>query len=251
MGIRSLAGGVGLASESIKARKDSQTPMTEELEHGSIPRTNSERGDNPDRDVDAFEGPPPSYSFSPEDSKSSHDQYPEEKVGHSQSSDEKAGHTQYANEHVGGETEETLEEEWNLDDAQDDIIGGYSEKSPVREASELEHTFIRNHPPPNYTQAEGKLTLPVVIPQRRPGGRSRGFIRAYAPMLENCGIDQAPWLDFLDTFQKSSAANPWLNAINMAAIATIWIPSHGVGIAVGYAIQQITNIAIELQGRER
>lgn len=70
-------------------------------------------------------------------------------------------------------------------------------------------------------------------------------------MLENCGIDQATWFDFLDTFQKSSAANPLLNAINMAGIATVWIPSHGVGIAGGYVIQQITNIAIELQGRER
>ena len=37
MGIRSLVGGIGLARESIKARKDGQTPMTEEQEHRSIP----------------------------------------------------------------------------------------------------------------------------------------------------------------------------------------------------------------------
>lgn len=108
MGIRSLAGSIGLACKSIEARKDGQTPMTEEQEHRSIPRANSERGDNPARNVDAFEGLPPSYSFGPEDGRSGHDQYPEEKVGHSQSSDEKTGHTQYPNEHVGGETEETL-----------------------------------------------------------------------------------------------------------------------------------------------
>lgn len=90
----------------------------------------------------------------------------------------------------------------------------------------------------------------MVLPQRRPKDRSRGFIRAYAPVLENCGIDQATWLAFLDTFQKSSAANPWLNAINLAAIGTMFMP-HVIGLVVGYAIGQATDIAIELQARQR
>lgn len=90
----------------------------------------------------------------------------------------------------------------------------------------------------------------MVLPQRRPKDRSRGFIRAYAPLLENAGIDQAQWLEFLDMFQKSSAANPWISAINMAQFATIAIP-NGIGIAVGVAIQLITKAAIEMQSRER
>ena len=69
-------------------------------------------------------------------------------------------------------------------------------------------------------------------------------------MLENCGIDQATWLAFLDTFQKSSAADPWLNAINLASFATMFIP-HGFGTLVDYAIQEATKIAIELQARKR
>lgn len=36
----------------------------------------------------------------------------------------------------------------------------------------------------------GGLTLPAVLPQRRPKKRSRGFIRAYAPELENASIDE-------------------------------------------------------------
>ena len=113
-------------------------------------------------------------------------------------------------------------------------------------------TYLRNHPPPEYVKEvpPGKLSLPVVLPQHRPKDRSRGFIRAYAPVLENRGIDQATWLAFLDTFQKSSAANPWLNAINLASIGTMFMP-HVIGLVVGYAINQATNIAIELQARQR
>lgn len=46
----------------------------------------------------------------------------------------------------------------------------------------------------------GKLPLPVVLPQRRPKGRSRGFIRAFALVLENYTIDQATWHTFLGAF---------------------------------------------------
>lgn len=52
------------------------------------------------------------------------------------------------------------------------------------------------------------LPLLVVLPQRRPKDRSRGFNRAFAPVLEKFRIDQAAWLAFLDAFPMSSAANP-------------------------------------------
>lgn len=98
-------------------------------------------------------------------------------------------------------------------------------------------------------RSQGKMPLPLVLLQRKPKDRSRGFIRAFAPVLENCGINQAAWLVFLDAFQKSSAASPWFNAINMASIGTIFTP-HMIGLVVGHAIQQATNMAIELQARE-
>ena len=264
MGIRTLAGGIGLASESMKAHKEqkaaktegqgrrstsrtncevgeSKAVMTEVLEVASASPTNIEGGGDTDRDVDAFEVAPPSYSSS-SDRKAGQDQYP----------DKNAVDIQYRNEDVGGESEENLEEEWNLDDAQDEVIGKSAEEGPVRDTSELQDTFLRNHPPPKNVEhaPTGKLPLPVVLPQRRPKDRSRGFIRAYAPLLDNCGIDQATWLAFLDTFQKSSAANPWLNAINLASIGTMFMP-HIISIVAGFAIQQATNAAIELQARGR
>jgi hypothetical protein len=64
-------------------------------------------------------------------------------------------------------------------------------------------------------------------------------------------MDQTTWLSFLDNFQKSSTASPWLNTINLVAIATNWIPSHPITFAAGYAISKVVSITIELQARER
>jgi hypothetical protein len=140
-----------------------------------------------------------------------------------------------------------LENEWNLDNAQDKIAGEHSQGA-VNATPEL--TFLEKYGGKPSSDATGQLNLPVVIPQRRPKDRSRGFIRAYAPVLQDAGIDQPIWLDFLDTLQKSSAADPWLNAINLASIGTMFMP-HVIGFAVSYAIQQATNIAIEMQARFR
>lgn len=197
-GIRGVSGVVGLASESIKARK------TE--------RHNSETSVS---------------SASRSDSA-----HPVEDLSSTQAGDE-AG--------------EDLENEWNLDDAQDEIAG---EHSPGLVDADPERTFMQKHSERPSFEPSGQLALPVVIPQRRPKDRSRGFIRAYAPVLRDVGIDQPTWLDFLDTLQKSSAADPWLNAINFASIGTMFMP-HVIGFAVSYAIQQATNIAIEMQARFR
>ena len=52
------------------------------------------------------------------------------------------------------------------------------------------------------------LPCPVIIPQRRPGDHSRGFMRAYAPVLADSGIPQATFLYFLKDFYDSSKASP-------------------------------------------
>ena len=198
-GIRSVSGAVGLASESIKARKaDRQSPEKD------TPAT-ATRSDSAQAVKDA-----PS----------------------TQRGDE-AGHD--------------LENEWDLDDAQDEIAGEHSQSAVD---ANPERTFLEKHGRQSNSNVTGQLELPVVIPQRRPKDRSRGFIRAYAPVLQSAGIDQPTWLDFLDTLQKSSAADPWLNAINFASIGTMFMP-HVIGFAVSYAIQQATNIAIEMQARFR
>ena len=94
------------------------------------------------------------------------------------------------------------------------------------------------------------LVHPVVIPQRRPGNRSRGFVRAYAPDLEGCGIDQTTFLHFLEEFEKSSQANPWILSINLAGVAMNFVPIPSlVASMVGTAIHLSSLAAMELQGR--
>jgi hypothetical protein len=238
MGIRGIAGGVGLVSESIKARKESKAAEQEAKEQAQI----SDREVNPTYGSDYPEGPPPSYT-SPADSEDVRCQY----------SDTKNTDLKSSSRDIEDNAETELENEWDLDDAQDEISDQAPDNLHVYDINELENNFLRNNPPPPTIKEAplGILPLPVILPQRRPKDRSRGFIRAYAPMLEHCGIDQATWLSFLDNFQKSSAASPWLNAIDLAAIATNWIPSHRFAFAAGYAISKAVSIAIELQARER
>lgn len=154
------------------------------------------------------------------------------------------------------ELEEGDEEQWDLDDAQDELI----EREPINPKNrpftpnpkKIAQYFIDDYPVPQGIEPHGKLTLPVVLPQRRPKDRSRGFIRAYAPELMNAGIDQAMFLDFLETFNVASQASPWMNAINMAGLALL--PLHlapGIGQAATVALYLTVELMKNMQSRKR
>ena len=120
-----------------------------------------------------------------------------------------------------------------MDDAQDEIAERERvnvKKRPLeRDPKKLTQNFIDDYPVPQGNQ-HGGLTLPVVLPQRRPKQRSPGFIRAYAPELQNAGIDEPIFLDFLETFDSASQASPWLNAINL--VGFVFLPlAPGIGQA--------------------
>ncbi|KEZ41708.1 hypothetical protein SAPIO_CDS6889 [Scedosporium apiospermum] len=93
-----------------------------------------------------------------------------------------------------------------------------------------------------------KLSAPVILRQRRPKTRARGFIRAYAPVLDDVGIDQETFFDFIDTFNEALEPNPWLYSFNLADLAGLAVPEPLMmllGIGVGIA----TDAAIETQSR--
>jgi hypothetical protein len=64
------------------------------------------------------------------------------------------------------------------------------------------------HPPPRIRGENGDfmatLPCPVVLPQRRPHKKARGFVRAYAPVLMEAGIDQDTWISFINDWDESS-----------------------------------------------
>lgn len=91
---------------------------------------------------------------------------------------------------------------WDLDDIQRAEMGVSQPFTSAQNEEELIQEFQRMHPPP-YTEKTGQLPCPVCIPQRRPRHRTRGFIRAYAPVLKQVGIDQAMFLDFIAGFEQA------------------------------------------------
>ncbi|KAI0867404.1 hypothetical protein GGS24DRAFT_495367 [Hypoxylon argillaceum] len=133
-------------------------------------------------------------------------------------------------------------EEWDLDDAQEQF-------GEVRAGNSEALTKALRRAPALMLVPRGRLRYPVILPQRRPKMRQRGFIRAYAPALLDCGIDQPTFMAFLDELDKSTAWSPLLDLINLATLATIAIPG-GIGNAVALPIQLATGIYKELQGRK-
>ncbi|KAJ5741050.1 hypothetical protein N7493_000922 [Penicillium malachiteum] len=133
------------------------------------------------------------------------------------------------------------------------------------------------NPPPSYTEIEapspaaddaeeikqskeeamlaGPITrkhipCPVIIPQRRPGAKDRGFVQAYTPVLAECGIGQDAFLGFLETFHKASKASRWLEVLYLGANVVGFIPeteAQTTGILLSFAV----GTARELQTRTR
>ncbi|PQE12478.1 FAD binding domain protein [Rutstroemia sp. NJR-2017a BBW] len=176
--------------------------------------------------------------------------------------------------------EDNDEQNWELDAAQDDIAppgydqpsqsslqhsttpsGGVTPENETAQEKEKRTLFLKKiitrflarypapHYPPN-TPLTNRLPLPVILPQRRPKNRARGFIRAYAPLLENCDISQTTFLDFLSTFNEATQANPWINAINFAGLAAHGV-APGVAVAIQVAIAVTIKAAKEMHSRQR
>ena len=67
-----------------------------------------------------------------------------------------------------------------LDEAQHQFAPEH-DQSDLRNAKNVDQvldSFMRRHPPPQYSPVVGKLELPVILPQRRPKNKERGFVRA-------------------------------------------------------------------------
>lgn len=124
-------------------------------------------------------------------------------------------------------------------------------RNPSRQADEFLKRHVAPESTPNQQQTPGRLLHPVVIPQRRPGDRLRGFVRAYATDLMNCGIDQDTFIDFLVTFTRASRPPKWMSALNLAGNAGWALPAHAAGFGVGVAVAIVNAIAMELKGRSQ
>lgn len=128
------------------------------------------------------------------------------------------------------------EAEWALDEAQERAMG------PPPAYDEVERQESGNK---QERLAEGVLKLaapasastkripyPVILPQRRPRDKGRGFVRAYAPVLENCGIPQNAFMTFLKNWEEASkvSTTAYFNWIETDRLSGRCIPQcHYVG----------------------
>jgi hypothetical protein len=142
------------------------------------------------------------------------------------------------------------EASWELDEAQDRVDQHAVE--PPNNADEEEHavdSFLQNHSTPS-GQPYPPLSLPVLITQRRPGRRARGFIRAYSPVLDEVGIDQVVFLDFIDRLNKAVMPIGLIQALNLASLAAMHAPEP-ITLAVAISLQVATRAADAVQSRVR
>lgn len=76
----------------------------------------------------------------------------------------------------------------------------------AKEAELIQRLVRMAGPPP---QPARQILYPVVLPQRRPRQKNRGFVRAYAPVLADCGVGQDVFLQFLADWEMSSKVLFW------------------------------------------
>ncbi|KAK1824832.1 hypothetical protein LTR12_000627 [Friedmanniomyces endolithicus] len=166
--------------------------------------------------------------------------------------DKNTAHAQYQDndddESDDSRSTEDDEEDWQLDE----VLPSYEESIPDhRSADELARdVMLTSRAASDMPRIRHALPLPVIIPQRRPRNKTRGFVRAYAPVLADSGIDQATFLSFLDNFYKSSQASPVFTVIFISATIAGFAPSL-IAMAVTTAVQVAAHVGAEVQGRQR
>lgn len=125
------------------------------------------------------------------------------------------------------------------------------EDGPFKSApltKDLAAAFLSRHSlslrPP---QSSSILTTPVLVPQRRPNTRVRGFMPAYAPTLSSFGIAQTAFLDFIITLNASLEPNPYLNAINLAGFAGQASPEPISSLLIGVGVEVVIDAIMKAQ----
>ncbi|KAK5130396.1 hypothetical protein LTR08_002143 [Meristemomyces frigidus] len=152
------------------------------------------------------------------------------------------------------------EEDWELDEALDSPANDRNPPSyndsevEVRTNQQLVEDVLRTDVSNPYGQMEmaplQPLRCPVIIPQRRPGVKRRGFVRAYAPALAGSRIDQATFLDFLKFFHESSQASPIFDVIQVSAGIAGFAPG-AIAMVVTTLAQVGAKAGKEIQTRQR
>lgn len=163
-------------------------------------------------------------------------------------------HLKYEDVHI----DRAHEQIWQYDDSSAEVSNEAADLSTLNSNSckaktprAIAAALANKYGPPTEEHVERNVALPVVLPQRRPNKRGRGFIRAYAPTLSEAGISQAMFLDIIDNLNRVLEPNPWLHAINVVGLAANAIPDPVINTLIGLALDTATDAAIEASSRSQ
>ena len=247
LAVRGVTNGIGLAHEALDARKKNKlakAASNTSAEAGTSSSTQA--GTSTAAAAAQQDAPPPSYESVAD---GQHLAMPKK------STSKESYHSDVDSDSSDSDAED--EEAWALDDAGIALGEDKAKKEQpkkklgydAQESIESLATRIIAHCPPPPTPLP-RLEQPVILPERRPGNRQRGFVHAYAPILAGNGIDEQTFLSFLEIFGAATHSSPVLKVVQLGATAAGFVPeptaqitSTVVSIAVG--------AAQELQRRQR
>lgn len=124
---------------------------------------------------------------------------------------------------------------------------------PINTATEEEAdtattSFIESNSKVSVASSYGRIAYPVVIPQRRPGNKERGFMKAYAEILSQYDITQEHFHDFIDALNKAVRASKWIAAVQIAAFGASFVPNQ-ISMGATAAVQMVSAVAAKAQVR--
>jgi hypothetical protein len=245
-----LGKGVGLAAEYREHRKEQKLSRENSEQDTTAVAGPSSRPQLPHASASSPADLPPSYSTVA-------DQTTERSLGSGKaaSDDKKAALAQYDDKSSSDENLIEIENDedlWQLDEAAErSNPPGYEEseqKAAPAPVDDLVQQVVNKNKIALYKTPEFERTplpLPVILPQRRPGKRGRGFVRAYAPLLGECsGIDQETFLTFIENFEKASQASAIFPILQISAGIAGFAPSV-IAMAVTTVVQIVRNPSSE------
>ncbi|CAJ2501914.1 Uu.00g047670.m01.CDS01 [Anthostomella pinea] len=258
--VRAVGSGIGLASEAIhdyraRSRGDGSASPNPETVSASSQASSSAQAWAPGTAAQEL-GLSPPYSEKPYSEKS--------KAAEAGYDDEHDDSSSDSEDDVGGAARAADEAAWELDDmaeqvappsydesttgARYEVTPGDSDEVKIAKEDQMVRDMVRMAGPA--PQPVRRIPCPVIIPQRRPRNKDRGFVHAYAPLMQGCGIGQEVFSKFLKDWLSVSKADPWIDVVFVAAGVVGLIPEVASQV-VGTVVQVIAGTAKELQSRYR
>ena len=223
-GVRGIAAGIGLVSEGVRELNDRRKLKSRK----DVPSSPGSSANTSDADLvketlneEGVDGASEQFDDGEdEDANGWHQDSESAKTGHEESLGRDLSPTK-----TGDATEQSMSEIHSTEKTPDSIQPVVSPRS-------------------------GKLPYPVILPQRRPGTKSRGFVRAYAPILQSVDITQETFLSFLKQLHKNSQASPVFDVVIIAANIGAFYPNY-IAATTSTAVLIAAKAGQEMQERWR